>query len=94
MIRHATFILPGEPIVVGKTLSELPCGCRVYVGIRADNKEAATCAAACNPAHKQLMERFNLAFSDSLVNPTDRPLIDVVDEILEKVYVEEVKSGV
>lgn len=82
MIDRRTFIAMGNPIIVGPK-AYLECGCSVVVGLRTDTKEAATAATSCSPEHRDLMARFNLALGDSLVNPTERPLLDVVDEILE-----------
>lgn len=94
MIQCGEYILPGpgHPVIVGKHFAEAPCRCRVYVGIRSDNKEAATLADSCSMDHESLMERFNLALTDSLANPTSRPLIDVVDEMLDRIYHEEVQG--
>lgn len=84
-IQEGPFFLPpqenGHPGMVGRRASR-KCGCQVLVGVRIDNHEAATFASACCTAHVALMERFNLALGDSLVNPTDQPLDQVVDEIL------------
>lgn len=87
MIERGVFYLPGPPPVVARERSVLPCGCTVTVGVRMDREppEVAAAASPCSSRHRLLMERFNLAFTDTLVNPTDRPLIDVVDEVLAAV---------
>lgn len=72
----------GCPTLLCRWKAEAACGCTLWVGIRLDNQEAATAAVPCRPGHRRLMERFNLLMGDSLVNPTDRPLIDVVAELL------------
>ncbi len=82
MIEHGVYCQPGPPMLVANKRSVLPCGCFVAVGLRMDTKEAACGCSPCGLHHRGLMERFSLALTDSLVNPTARPLIDVVDEIL------------
>lgn len=82
MIRHGVFVQPGPPIIVARKRAVASCGCYVLVGLRTDTKEVAVSGSPCAPRHDHRMERFSLALSDSLVNPTNRPLIEVVDEIL------------
>lgn len=86
MIVRSPFILPGNPWIIGKLRSEAPCGCTVWVGVRGDNKEAATSADACGPDHEHLMDAFNSRMREGLKNPTDRPLIDVVDDTLGEIF--------
>jgi hypothetical protein len=84
IVRNTHFRVPAGPTNVrGTTMARRACGCRVYVGVRADNGEAATVSRGCSEAHRQLMERFNMALQDSLVNPSKRPLVDVCEEILQ-----------
>jgi hypothetical protein len=68
--------------MVSNERAELNCGCKVWIGLRLDNHEVATDFEACSDDHQPLAERFNLALTDSLVNPSRRPLVDVVDELL------------
>ena len=85
MIEHGLWHVPGPPAPVTATDSAaLDCGCRVLVGVRTDTtpSEAAVAALPCSIRHRVLMQRFGGALTDSLVNPTSRPLIDVVDELL------------
>jgi hypothetical protein len=82
VIDQRTFLAPGDPAIVGHK-AYIPCGCCVIVGLRTDTREAATTASPCSPEHLPLMERFNLALGDTLVNPSDRALIEVVNEVLE-----------
>ena len=82
MIEHGLYCHPGPPLLVARERSLLPCGCCAVVGIRMDTHEVAVGSCPCGPGHKRMLERFVFALGDSLVNPTDRPLIDVVDELL------------
>jgi hypothetical protein len=85
MIHHQAFRVSagkGKPKVSGTQMAMRECGCRVYVGRRVDNGEAATVTRGCGPGHRELMREFRVAMINSLRNPTKRPLIDVVDEIL------------
>ncbi len=82
MIEHGVYCQPGPPMLVADKRAILPCGCFAAVGLRMDTREAAVGVSPCAPAHRALLERFSLALTDSLVNPTHRPLIDVVDELL------------
>lgn len=84
IISNTSFSVPAGPTrVIGTQMARRECGCRVYVGRRSDNGEAASVSRGCGEGHRGLMERFNMALSDSLVNPSTRPLVDVCDEILE-----------
>lgn len=85
MIETALLYNPGPPPFVARERSILPCGCFVAVGVRVDRDpcEASTMGSPCSPAHLSILRRFNLALTDSLVNPSARPLIEVVDELLD-----------
>lgn len=87
MIVRSPFILPGNPWIIGKLRAEAPCGCTVWMGVRGDNKdkEVATSADPCRDEHKGLMEAFNTRMAASLRNPTDRPLIEVIDDMLGEI---------
>jgi hypothetical protein len=76
-------VVSGSTKVRGTEMARRSCGCRVYVGHRVDNGEAATVSRGCGEPHREFMERFNLALSDTLVNPTKRALVDVCDELLQ-----------
>lgn len=98
MIHHILFILPGnpekgEPTVVGKEIVEAPCGCCVRIGLRTDTREVASVVKPCGPDHEQLMTEFLLRMKESLVEPENRPLVDVVEEMLDKLYDERVASA-
>lgn len=80
------FILRGDPVLVSKERATLPCGCAVYVGLRVDTKEVATAAIPCKSDHRVLMEQFNSDLAKSLENPTDRLLVEVVNELLESIF--------
>lgn len=84
MIEHGVFVQQGPPMVVARERSVLPCGCFAAVGVRMDRTppEVSVGGSPCSQQHRQLLERFRFALTDSLVNPTSRPLIDVVDELL------------
>lgn len=83
MIEFGVYCHPGPPLLVARERSALPCGCFVAVGLRMDTEEAAVgCSPCWRPDHAELLQGFYLALTDSLVNPTTRPLIDVVDELL------------
>lgn len=73
---------PGYPTLLCRWRAFLDCGCCVWVGIRADNQEAATGALHCSEDHRGLIERFQESMNASLLAPTDRPLIDVVAQML------------
>lgn len=83
----------GEPMVVGKEFVEVPCGCRVCIGLRMDTREIATVATPCGEDHSQLMTEFQLRMKESLVEPEDRPLVDVVEEMLTGLYDERVTNA-
>lgn len=96
MIHRRSFLLPpaqGEPMVVGKEFVEVPCGCRVCIGLRMDTREIATVATPCGEEHNQLMTEFQLRMKESLVEPQDRLLVDVIEEMLEKLYEERVANA-
>lgn len=83
MIEFGTYCHPGPPLLVARERSVLACGCFVAVGLRMDTEEAAVGCCPCErPGHWRLLKQFYLALTDSLVNPTSRPLVDVVDELL------------
>lgn len=72
-----------NPALLVNARAALPCGCAIYVGIRVDNHEYATLGRACSEEHERVVNAANVALFDSLIlNPTDRPLLDVVDEFL------------
>lgn len=73
---------PPNPDVAAKVRSVRECGCAVYVGMRLDTHEAATASLPCSPRHLDLIERFGVAFRASLMVPTDKTAVDVVDVIL------------
>lgn len=82
----ARFVYPsGLPPLLLNESAVTDCGCSVFVGLRVDTKEAMTVATPCSPDHTDLLERFNLALSDSLTNPGPRPLVEVCDEILDRI---------
>jgi hypothetical protein len=97
MIQHMAFVLPAEgdfPMVIGKDFVEVPCGCKCMNGLRADTNEAATVVIPCDPdEHLLMVEEFNARMRDSLLDPTDRPLIDVIEDMMVKLYEERVASG-
>jgi hypothetical protein len=74
---------PGSPTLLARWRVSLGCGCCVWVGIRADDGEAATGACACQESHRTLMRRFNDRMRAGLEHPSDRQLVDVVAETLE-----------
>lgn len=61
------------------------CGCSVYLGVRTDTSppETVTLGVPCGPFHRARMERFNDLMRWSLADGgTDRPLVDVVEDLL------------
>lgn len=62
----------------------IECGCEVFVGARLDNMEAATMANSCSRAHDQVARHFTMLLAESTVDPTDDPLIDVCERLLEE----------
>lgn len=96
MIHRRSFLLPptdGEPMVVGKEFVEVPCGCRVCIGLRMDTREVATVATPCCKDHNQMMTEFQLRMQESLVEPEDRPLVDVIEDMLTALYDERVTNA-
>lgn len=98
MIHRRSFILPGnpakgEPTVVGKEFIEVPCGCRVCIGLRMDTREIATVATPCDEEHSQLMTEFQLRMKESLVEPPDTPLAEFIEEMLGTLYDERVTNA-
>jgi hypothetical protein len=75
-------LMDQEPHLIVFAVAILECGCLCFTAIRADNREVATAPYACEPEHHRLIEHFNLLLRESLVEPTSRKLIDVVDELL------------
>jgi hypothetical protein len=92
MIKRTPYMLPpqGEnPALVGMDFAEAPCGCRVFSGFRLDTKEPALGCVPCEDSHQELMTRFDLTMKESLVEPTSRPLIEVVDEMLMNLHADD-----
>lgn len=82
LARRGHVLIQQEPLIMVHESTVLPCGCVVHIGFRLDNGEGASAAIECEAAHWQLMEHFNLLLKESLVAPTRRPLIDVVEDLL------------
>jgi hypothetical protein len=98
MIHRRSFLLPGnpregEPSVAGNEFVEVPCGCHVCIGLRLDTREVATVAMPCGEEHNQFINEFQLRLKESLVEPEQKPLVDVVEEMLEKLYEERVLNA-
>lgn len=92
MIKKTPYTLPpqeGNPALGGIDFAEAPCGCRVFSGFLLDTKEPALGCVPCDESHQELMTRFDLTMKESLVEPTRRPLIEVVDEMLMNLYADE-----
>lgn len=77
-------ISPPAPLMGVKERAVLGCGCCVWVGMRLDKMEAATCAGACGRAHDQLIAHFNLLLAESTVEPTDEELVVVCERLLNQ----------
>lgn len=77
-------INPPNPSLGVKERAYLECGCQVFVGLRLDNQEVATMAASCSPTHDQLVSHFQMLLHESTVDPTDEPLVDVCERLLEQ----------
>lgn len=89
MIFEGFYHIPANkdhPEIFGEVRSEAPCGCSVVVGRRQDNDEVAVGGLWCKIEHRPLVDRFGVLMAESLLNPTDRLLIDVVDELLQQAY--------
>lgn len=88
MIQRFTFpkaiINPPNPSLAVVERAYLECGCQVFVGMRMDNQELATMAASCSPTHDQLVNHFHMLLLESTVEPTDDPLVDVCERLLEQ----------
>lgn len=75
---------PRLPSLLTRSYAELPCGCRVYVGRRMDNAEAATGARCCSQGHVALINHFNLLLRESLVEPCGDELVAVCARLLDE----------
>lgn len=74
----------GDVILLCRWRAALSCGCAVWVGIRGDApEEPATGFVPCSEGHEDTGGRFNDAMRLSLKNAGERPLIEVVSELLE-----------
>lgn len=91
MIHREAAYSPGTPPVVGNLVAKAPCGCRVVLGSRLDTYDTTTVANPCSDIHDAMMDRFNERLKASLENPTGLPLIEVLDEMLQRIYEEEVQ---
>lgn len=85
----------GYPTLLCRWKVEMPCKCAVWIGIRLDNQEPATAGIPCWGLHHERMQRFNhhghmQRFNEemaaTLEHPTDRPLVDVVEEVLNRTF--------
>ena len=75
---------PNRPPIVVSASASLGCDCTVYVGRRIDTGEVASAACPCCPEHLRLIKHFNLLLKESLVEPGDGALIDVVADLLDE----------
>jgi hypothetical protein len=73
---------PGNPMVMVSEVASVSCGCRVFIGRRLDNKEAATVACVCVPGHRPKLEDFNRRFAATLPSDSVEPLVDVAERLL------------
>lgn len=86
MIQYGIYSVPKNHFI-GRERAILDCGCTVLVGVRTDRDppEASTVAIECSDEHRPIAVRFNDLMRWSILNGgEDRPLIDVVDEILQE----------
>jgi len=80
---------PPNPAVVVTQRVAAECGCAVFLGRRFDNFEVATIAVPCSGEHQPLAVRFNDLMKWSLADGgTDRPLAEVVEELLSEAATE------
>lgn len=75
---------PGHPKLLLKERVALDCGCCFWIGKRLDNGELATGAESCTDAHKSLMDEAHQQFSATLPSTSERPLADVLSELLDQ----------
>jgi hypothetical protein len=75
---------PPNPMLGVVERAYLECGCSVFVGKRLDNMETATMAASCSKEHDPLINHFQLLMRESLVDPQDKPLVEVCDDLLDQ----------
>jgi hypothetical protein len=87
--RHIRAVHPGPPLTVANERAVMPCGCAVYIGLRMDTHEPTLGATACSDAHKGKVHAFLAAYHESLDAPSDRPAVEVADEILTRVFARE-----
>lgn len=71
------------PLMVDERVS-LDCDCTVFIGMRCDRfpVEPTTLASPCASEHLHIVEHFSLLLRESLVAPQNRPLVDVVEDLL------------
>lgn len=82
--RVRTFKVRVVEGITTNTAAQLPCGCTIFVGIRNANRQVATGSSACSARHMGLMNRANVMLLDSLKKPSDRLLVEVCAEILDR----------
>lgn len=92
-IKIGGYIVParnGQPEIVGSIRSVLPCGCTFLQGKRQDNGEVAAAGFPCDADHKDMMTLVHERIAASLYAPTNRPLIQEINRIMEETYAEKV----
>lgn len=72
---------------VSREAAELPCGCRIYVGVRTDKGEQTTMAVAHAPEHQHVVAEGTDRLEATIGDPKyrDRRTVEVVDECLAAV---------
>lgn len=83
-VEHLPFgvLIGTTPMISVQARAFLPCGCSMVVGHRLDTLEVATGAIACSCEHHHLVNHATLLLRSSLVEPADRSLVEVCDELL------------
>ena len=78
-------VSPGFPtLLVNEVVVLERCGCTVFIGARIDTEEVATAAAACTKEHDALILEFNKRLKESLDDPQERLLGEVIEEVLHE----------
>lgn len=72
-----------DPVVLTETRAFLECGCSGYVGIRTDRGELVAVLRPCTGRHDRRIQVVQEALIEMLRSaPSERPLVEVVDELL------------
>jgi hypothetical protein len=86
VVEQGYFFHAGPPMVRANERAIVECGCAAYVGVRLDTGDPTLGATACSHEHREKVHAFLAAYHESLDDPSDRPAVEVADEILTRVF--------